>query len=51
MRATSQEKVLDATTVPDDDEELTRVLGDAIRSATAELPDGYDFGCESVDGR
>ena len=33
-------------TVPDGEEELARVLADAICAATAELPDGYQFGCE-----
>ena len=33
-------------TVPDEEEELTRVLADAIGAATPELPDGFQFGCE-----
>ena len=32
-------------TVPDGEEELARVLADAIGAATAELPDGFQFGC------
>jgi hypothetical protein len=32
-------------TVPDGEEELVRVLADTIRAATAELPDGFHFGC------
>lgn len=38
-------------TVPDDEEELARVLAGAIRAATAELPDGFHFGCLSTDRR
>ncbi len=37
-------------TVPDGEEELARVLADAIGAATAELPDGFQFGC-APDGR
>ena len=32
-------------TVPDGEEELARVLADAIGAATAELPDGFQFDC------
>jgi len=38
-------------TVPDGEEELTRVLADAIRAATAELPEGFHFGCAPPEGR
>ena len=38
------------TTVPDSEEELARVLADAIRAATVELPDGFHFGCAPPDG-
>jgi hypothetical protein len=37
-------------TVPDSEEGLARVLADAIRAATAELPDGFHFGCAPPDG-
>jgi len=33
-------------TVPDGEEDLADVLAGAIRAATAELPDGFYFGCE-----
>jgi DNA helicase HerA-like ATPase len=39
------------STVPDDEEDLARVLADAIRAATAELPDGFHFGCGQPYGR
>ena len=38
-------------TVPDGEEDLARVLADAIRAATAELPDGFQFGCVRRTGR
>jgi hypothetical protein len=38
-------------TVPDGEEELVGVLADAIRAATAELPEGFHFGCLRPDGR
>jgi hypothetical protein len=37
--------------VPDGEQELANVLAVAIRAATAELPDGFHFGCESPDER
>jgi len=37
--------------VPDDEEELVRVLANAIRSSTTELPEGFHFGCSEPDGR
>jgi hypothetical protein len=36
--------------VPDSEEGLARVLVDAIRAATPELPDGFHFGCAPPDG-
>ncbi len=33
-------------TVPDGEEDLARVLADAIGAAAAELPDGFHFGCD-----
>ena len=42
---------LSPTAVPDDEEELARVLADAIRAASAELPDGFHFGRRTPDGR
>jgi len=32
-------------TVPDSEEDLARVLADAIGAATAEMPDGFQFDC------
>src|SRR5262249_6816352 len=40
-----------SATVADGEEELARVLGDAIRAATSELPDGFHFECASPDRR
>jgi hypothetical protein len=40
-----------SATVADGEEELARVLGDAIRAATSELPYGFHFECASPDGR
>jgi hypothetical protein len=40
-----------SATVPDEENGLAGVLRDAIGATTAELPDGYHFGCEPVDGR
>ncbi len=37
-------------TVPDGEEDLSQILADAIRGASAELPDGYQFSSER-DGR
>ncbi|HVK11287.1 MAG TPA: AAA family ATPase, partial [Gemmataceae bacterium] len=37
--------------VPDEEEDLARTLADAIRSASAELPDGNHFGEPHVAGR
>ena len=39
------------TTVPDGEEDLAAVLADAVRAATAELPDGFHFACAPPDGR
>jgi hypothetical protein len=39
------------TVVPDDEEELTRMLADAIKAVSDELPEGHHFGCASPDGR
>jgi hypothetical protein len=38
-------------TVPDDEDDLARVLADAVRSCSAELPDGTHFGEPRADGR
>src|SRR5262249_289178 len=37
-------------TVPDEEEELARVLADAIGAVSAELPEGFHFGCAQPDG-
>ncbi len=37
-------------TVPDGEEDLAGVLADAIGAATAELPDGFHFGCDRRTG-
>jgi hypothetical protein len=38
-------------TVPDEEENLASVMFDAISAATAELADGFYFGCAQPDGR
>jgi hypothetical protein len=38
------------TTVPDEEEDLARVLAGAITALSAELPDGAHFGCTEPDG-
>jgi hypothetical protein len=38
-------------TVPDGEEEFAGVLADTVRAATAELPDGFHFGCTDPHGR
>jgi len=40
-----------AAAVPDGEAALAGVLADAIRAVTAELPDGFHFGCAATDGR
>jgi Helicase HerA, central domain len=40
-----------SATVPDGEEELAGVLGDAIRAVSPELPDGSHLGCTPRDGR
>jgi AAA ATPase domain/Helicase HerA, central domain len=37
--------------VPDEEEDLARVLADAIRATTVELPNGFHLGCAPPDGR
>src|SRR5262249_28587165 len=38
-------------TVPDSEEELAGIPADATRAMTAELPEGFHFGCAPPDGR